>query len=59
MVRIDTIGILIHFDFIGIAKKGYTPNNLTPSVGDANSAMPEYKAFLSNVEKYNKNKSCT
>lgn len=48
---VDTIGIPIHWGFTGIAKKGYTANNLTPSVGDANSQTPEYKAFLVNVEK--------
>ncbi len=48
---VDTIRIPIHWGFAGIAKKGYTANNLTPSVGDANSQTPEYKAFLVNVEK--------
>jgi hypothetical protein len=31
--------------------KGDSANDLTPHVGDANTTIPEYKAFLVNVEK--------
>ena len=45
------IGIPIHWGFVGVAKQGYLANRLTPSVGDANTQTPEYKAFLVNIEK--------
>ncbi len=48
---IETIGIPIHWGFEGQAQKGFIANTLTPSVGDANSQTPEYKAFLVNIEK--------
>ncbi|AJW28993.1 formate dehydrogenase [Chania multitudinisentens RB-25] len=49
--RINTIGIPCHWGFEGATRKGFLANTLTPSVGDANSQTPEYKAFLVNVEK--------
>ncbi|EJF29561.1 formate dehydrogenase alpha subunit [Enterobacter sp. Ag1] len=49
--EIETIGIPLHWGFEGVARKGYLANTLTPSVGDANSQTPEYKAFLVNIEK--------
>jgi formate dehydrogenase major subunit len=45
------IGVPIHWGFTGLARKGYGANTLTPSVGDANTETPEFKAFLVNVEK--------
>jgi formate dehydrogenase-N alpha subunit len=45
------IGVPIHWGFTGQARKGYGANNLTPSVGDANTQTPEFKAFLVNIEK--------
>jgi len=45
------IGVPIHWGFTGQARKGYGANTLTPSVGDANTETPEFKAFLVNVEK--------
>ena len=47
------IGVPIHWGFTGQARKGYGANTLTPSVGDANSQTPEFKAFLVNVERSN------
>jgi formate dehydrogenase major subunit len=44
------IGVPLHWGFTGLARKGYGANTLTPSVGDANSQTPEFKAFLVNVE---------
>jgi formate dehydrogenase major subunit len=44
------IGCPIHWGFTGQARKGYGANTLTPSVGDANTQTPEFKAFLVNVE---------
>jgi formate dehydrogenase major subunit len=48
---VHTVGIPIHWGFVGVAKDGYLANNLTPYVGDANTQTPEYKAFLVNIEK--------
>ncbi len=49
--KVHTVGIPIHWGFLGVTKPGYLANNLTPYVGDANSQTPEYKAFLVNIEK--------
>ena len=48
---VETVGIPIHFGFVGVAKNGFLANELTPYVADANSNTPEYKAFLVNIEK--------
>ncbi|VEB99739.1 Formate dehydrogenase, nitrate-inducible, major subunit precursor [Cedecea lapagei] len=48
---VETVGIPLHWGFEGVARKGYLANTLTPSIGDANSQTPEYKAFLVNIEK--------
>jgi formate dehydrogenase major subunit len=45
------VGVPIHWGFTGQARKGYGANTLTPSVGDANTQTPEFKAFLVNLEK--------
>ena len=45
------IGVPLHWGFTGQTLKGYAANTLTPSVGDANTQTPEFKAFLVNVEK--------
>jgi anaerobic selenocysteine-containing dehydrogenase len=49
--QVETIGIPLHWGYEGKTQKGYLANTLTPSVGDANSQTPEYKAFLVNIEK--------
>jgi formate dehydrogenase major subunit len=49
--KVHTVGIPIHWGFIGVAKSGFLTNTLTPYVADANSQTPEYKAFLVNIEK--------
>jgi len=49
--KVHTVGIPIHWGFIGVANVGHLSNTLTPFVGDANSQTPEYKAFLVNIEK--------
>ena len=46
-----TVGIPIHWGFMGVAKNGYIANTLTPYVGDANTQTPEFKAFLVDIEK--------
>ena len=48
---VHTVGLPNHWGFSGLAKRGYAVNTLTPSVGDANTNTPEYKAFLVNIEK--------
>jgi formate dehydrogenase-N alpha subunit len=45
---IHEIGMPWHWGYIGISK-GDSANMLTPNVGDANTMIPEYKAFLCNV----------
>ena len=47
---VHQIGVIWHFGYEGIAK-GDSANILTPHVGDANTMIPEFKAFLCNVRK--------
>lgn len=49
--KVHTVGVPIHWGFIGVAQTGHLSNTLTPFVGDANSQTPEYKAFLVNIQK--------
>jgi formate dehydrogenase-N alpha subunit len=46
----EQIGLPWHFGFKGLAQ-GCSANCLTPHVGDANTNIPEYKAFLCDVVK--------
>jgi formate dehydrogenase major subunit len=53
---VHQVGFPWHFGWGGGAEApslatGDTANDLTPHVGDANTTIPEYKAFLVNVEK--------
>ncbi len=48
--KVHQIGLPWHFGFIGLAT-GDSANVLTPHVGDANTMIPEFKAFLVKVEK--------
>lgn len=50
---VEVIGMPWCFGYMGIAK-GATANDLTPSVGDPNTNIPEYKAFLCNIAKASK-----
>ena len=47
---VHQIGMPWHFGFKGIATGG-TANRLTPHIGDANTNIPEYKAFLCDVRR--------
>jgi formate dehydrogenase-N alpha subunit len=47
---VDQIGIPWHWGYVGLAK-GESANRLTPHVGDANTMIPEYKAFLCDIHK--------
>lgn len=47
---VHQIGMPWHYGWVGLAT-GASANYLTPHVGDGNTMMPEYKAFLVNVKK--------
>jgi len=47
---VHQIALPWHFGFVGLAT-GDSANVLTPHVGDANTMIPEYKAFLCQVRK--------
>ncbi|HJV36971.1 molybdopterin dinucleotide binding domain-containing protein, partial [Geomonas sp.] len=48
--QVEQIGMPWHFGYAGLAK-GDSANLLTPAVGCANTGIPEFKAFLCNIEK--------
>ena len=48
--KVHQVGIPWHWGYIG-GSKGDSANVLTPHVGDANTMIPEYKAFLCDVRK--------
>ena len=45
------VGMPHHFSWATNLARGDNVNDLTPNVGDPNSYIPEYKAFLVNLEK--------
>ncbi len=47
---VHQVGIIWHWGYTGLST-GDSANILTPHVGDANTMIPEYKAFLVNVRK--------
>ncbi len=47
---VDQIGLTWHFGYIGVGK-GDSANCLTMHAGDANTLIPEFKAFLVNLRK--------
>lgn len=55
--KVEIVGLPWHFGYRGIAtgeNKDHltdSANSLTPHVGDPNTTIPEYKAFLVNIEK--------
>ena len=48
--RLHVVGMPFHWGYCGLAKGAIT-NDLSPSVGDANTTIPEYKAFLCNIRR--------
>ncbi|MFW6369063.1 MAG: molybdopterin dinucleotide binding domain-containing protein, partial [Myxococcota bacterium] len=48
--EVHQVAIPYHFGFSGLGR-GASANMLTPHAGDANTMIPEYKAFLCDVEK--------
>ena len=49
--KVEQVAIVWHFGYQGLAT-GQSANLLTAHVGDANAMIPEYKAFLCDVAKY-------
>ncbi len=48
--KVHQVGLVWHFGYKGLAT-GPSANDLTPHVGDANTMIPEFKAFLCDVVK--------
>ncbi len=48
--KVHQVGIPWHWGYVGLST-GASANELTPHVGDANTTIPEFKAFLVNVRK--------
>ncbi len=48
--KIHQVGVIWHWGYTGLST-GDSANVLTPHVGDPNTTIPEYKAFLVNVRK--------
>jgi formate dehydrogenase major subunit len=48
---VHQVGVIWHFGYKGLAT-GHSGNLLTQHVGDANTMIPEYKAFRCKVEKW-------
>jgi len=48
--QVHQVGVIWHWGFVGLST-GDSANILTPHVGDANTMIPEYKAFLVDVRK--------
>jgi formate dehydrogenase major subunit len=47
---VHELGVIWHFGYAGLVK-GDSANILTPHIGDPNTMIPEFKAFLCNVHK--------
>lgn len=47
---VEIVSLPWHWGYTGLSQ-GDVGNNLTPFIGDANVAIPEYKAFLVNIRK--------
>ena len=47
---VHQVGVPWHYGYAGLAT-GASANVLTPNVGDANTVIPEFKAFLCDVQK--------
>ena len=48
---VHLVGMIHHWDWTNQFSQGTVVNELTPNVGDPNSFIPEYKAFLVDVKK--------
>ena len=47
---VHEVGIPWHWGFQGLSK-GHSANRLTPNIGDCNTRIPEFKAFLCDITK--------
>jgi formate dehydrogenase major subunit len=47
---VHEVGLPWHWGYAGLAR-GDMANKLTPHIGDANTTIPEYKAFLCDIKK--------
>ena len=47
---VHQVGIPWHWGFQGLSK-GHSANRLTPNIGDCNTRIPEFKAFLCDITK--------
>jgi formate dehydrogenase major subunit len=48
---VHEVGLIHHWDWTNDLSTGDVVNDLTPNVGDPNSYIPEFKAFLVDIEK--------
>jgi anaerobic selenocysteine-containing dehydrogenase len=48
--EVHEVGVIWHWGYCG-GSKGASANLLTPHVGDVNTRIPEFKAFLCEIEK--------
>ena len=48
---VHQVGMPWHWGYASGQATGAIANDLTPNVGDANTSIPEYKAYLVNIEK--------
>jgi len=48
--KVHQVGLIWHWGYTGLST-GDSANSLTPYVGDANTMIPEYKAFLVDIKK--------
>ena len=46
----EIVGMFFHWGFMGMST-GPVANDISPSIGDANTTIPEYKAFLCNIRR--------
>lgn len=46
----EIVGMVWHWGFMGMSK-GHVANDITPSIGDPNTTIPEYKAFVCNIRR--------
>jgi len=49
--KVHQVGMPWHWGYASGQATGAIANDLTPNVGDSNTSIPEYKAYLVNVEK--------
>ena len=48
--KVHQVGVIWHWGYVGLST-GDSANVLTPHIGDPNTTIPEFKAFLVDVRK--------